>query len=142
MSCREKVRGLFEGGMEGVGTGEAMTAMENNNHEMEKFIAILDRENATLSEKFHIWEERFERIAVDAIEEPVTGVADDAKYQEIRREKEELLAKVKEAGEMLAEKEKNLEAMQLQYEDLEKEYMILYRQQQQQEQQQQQQPEM
>ncbi len=139
---QEKVRGLFEGGMEAVGTGEAMTAMENNNHEMEKFIAILDRENATLSGKFHIWEERFERIAVDAIEEPVTGAGGDAKYEEIRREKEELLAKVKEAGEILAEKEKNLEAMQLQYEDLEKEYMILYRQQQQQEQQQQQQPEM
>jgi len=138
---QEKVRGLFEGGMEGVGTGEAMTAMENNNHELEKFIAILDRENASLSGKFHIWEERFERIAVDAIEEPVTGVADDAKCEEKRQEKEELLAKVKEVEERLGEKDKNLEAMQIQYEDLEKEYMILYRQQQAQEQQQQQQPE-
>ncbi|MBF0506406.1 MAG: hypothetical protein HQL09_06185 [Nitrospirae bacterium] len=136
---QEKVRGLFEGGLDGVGTGQAMTAMENNNHELEKFIAILDRENTALSGKFRIWEERFERIAVDAIEEPVAGVGNDAKYEEMRQGKEELLAKVREVEETLAEKDKNLEAMQLQYEDLEKEYMILYRQQQQQEQQQQEQ---
>src|SRR5271157_4534693 len=42
---QEKIRGLFESGVDAVGTGAAMTAMENNNHELEKFIAILDREN-------------------------------------------------------------------------------------------------
>ncbi len=140
---QERIRGLLEGGMDGVGVGEAITALETNNHELEKFITILDRENTTLSGKFHIWEEKFKRIAEDAKESSDNQVPDDVKYSqvaddvrhtEVTQEKEELLSRIKEFEEKIEEKDKSLESMQAQYEDLEKEYMILYRQQQAQEQ--------
>ena len=55
---------------------------------------------------------------------------DDVKYAEIVQEKEMLTARSKEFQEKLEDKDKNLEALQAQYEDLEKEYMVLYREQQ------------
>jgi nitrogen fixation-related uncharacterized protein len=128
---QEKVRALMEGGVDNEVLAEAAAALEANNHEMEKFIAILDKENVTLSEKFQIWEEEFQRIAEDVEKSPESAVPDDVKYTEILREKETMVTKVKEFEEKLDEKGKLLSSMQAQYEDLEKEYMILYRQQQQ-----------
>ncbi len=145
---QDKIRGLTESGVvENVGIAEPLSAFESNSHDLEKFIGILDRENAMLSEKFRTWEEEFRRIAEDvgeedkvpcAVESNISGV-DEGKYLELTKEKEALLAQVKDFEEKLLEKGSDLEALKLQYEDLEKEYMILYRQQQQQEQQQQQQ---
>lgn len=126
----ERVKKMLEGGMEGVGITEVTDALENNNHELEKFISILDRENSSLSGKFSMWEEKFRHIAEDAIESPAPQAAGDASCDGVMQEKEELLIKVKGIEDQLEERNKSLEAMQAQYEDLEKEYMILYRQQQ------------
>jgi hypothetical protein len=126
----DKIRDLIKGGAEVSGYTEAMTALEENNRELEKFISLIDREDERLTEKFQVWEEEFKRISEDL--ETSSGAAPvyDAKYAEILQEKEMLAAKSMEFQEKLEEKGKNLEAMQAQYEDLEKEYMILYRQQQ------------
>ncbi|MGD0282191.1 MAG: hypothetical protein ABSB95_07505 [Dissulfurispiraceae bacterium] len=134
---QEKIRALIEGGIGNEGLAEAAAALEVNNSELEKFMAILDKENVTISEKFQIWEEEFKQVAEEVEKSPDAAVPDDAKYTEILKEKETMVTKVKEFEEKLDEKSKLLSSMQAQYEDLEKEYMILYRQQQQQAQQEQ-----
>ena len=126
----EKIRDLIKGGAEGAGYAETVAALEENNRELEKFIALIDREDERLTEKFQVWEEEFKRISEDLETGSATAAMDDAKYAEILQEKETLTARSKEFQEKLEEKDRNLEAMQAQYEDLEKEYMVLYRQQQ------------
>jgi hypothetical protein len=127
---QDKIRDLIKGGAEGAGFAEALAALEESDLDLEKYITILDREDERLTEKFQVWEEEFKRISEDMEASSDTAAEGDAKYAEILREKETLTAKSKEFQEILEEKDKNLEAMQAQYEDLEKEYMILYRQQQ------------
>ncbi|MBF0557656.1 MAG: hypothetical protein HQL08_02630 [Nitrospirae bacterium] len=129
---QEKIKGIMEGGVESAALEESVAVLEKNNKEMEKFISILDSENSTLSEKFQAWEEEFKRIAEDVEVRPESGAADDAKYDEMLQEKETMVARIKDFEEKLGEKSDLLSSMQTQYEDLEKEYMILYRQQQQQ----------
>ncbi len=136
---QEKIRALIEGGIGNEGLAEAAAALEVNNSELEKFMAILDKENVTISEKFQVWEEEFKQVAEEVEKSPDAAVPDDTKYTEILKEKETMVTKVKEFEEKLDEKSKLLSSMQAQYEDLEKEYMILYRQQQQQAQQEQEQ---
>lgn len=128
---QEKIRGLINGGVESPELEESVTVLEKNNREMEKFISVLDSENARLSEKFQAWEDEFKRIAEDVEESPDSG-PDDAKYAEMLNEKEAMVTRIKDFEEKLEEKSQILSSMQAQYEDLEKEYMILYRQQQQQ----------
>jgi hypothetical protein len=126
----DKIKELIKGGAEGEGYAEAVAVLEENNRELEKFIALIDREDERLTEKFQAWEEEFKRISEDLETGSATAAIDDVKYAELLQEKETLTVKSKEFQEKLEEKDKNLEAMQAQYEDLEKEYMILYRQQQ------------
>lgn len=130
---QEKIKGLINGGVESPALEESVTVLEKNNREMEKFISILDSENSRLSEKFQAWEDEFKRIAEDVEESPGSG-PDDAKYSEMLNEKESMVTRIKDFEEKLEEKSQLLSSMQAQYEDLEKEYMILYRQQQQQQQ--------
>ncbi len=124
----DKIRDRIKDGAEVAGFAEAVAALEENNVELEKYITVIDREDERLSEKFHIWEEDFKRISEDM--ETSSGAMDDVKYAEILQEKEMLTARGKEFQEKLDEKDENLRSMQAQYEDLEKEYMVLYRQQQ------------
>ena len=126
----DKIKDLIKSGAEGAEYAEAVSVLEENNRELEKFIALIDREDERLTEKFQSWEEEFKRISEDLDASSGEAAMDDARYAEILQEKEMLTAKSKEFQEKLEEKDKNLEAMQTQYEDLEKEYMILYRQQQ------------
>ncbi len=134
---QEKIRSLTESGVvENVGIAEPLNAFESNSHELEKFIGILDRENGMLSEKFRVWEEEFKRISEDTGNDGDVPGVDESKYIKIAKEKEELIVKVKDLEQKLQEKGSEIDALKQQYEDLEKEYMILYRQQQQQQQQQ------
>lgn len=136
---QEKIRGMAEAGVvENVGIAEPLSAFEHNSHELEKFIGMLDRENAMLAEKFRTWEEEFRRIAADVGGDSGSAGIDEGKYSELVQEKEDLVKQLSGYEERLKEQTKQLADIQQQYEDLEKEYMILYRQQQQQQQQQQQ----
>jgi hypothetical protein len=114
--------------IENPGLAEAMETFKQNNNEIESYINILESENQTLSEKFRKWEDELKRIW----EKAESGEFDEGRYNEILKEREELMTKMKDFEDKLQEKSKLLNEMQAQYEDLEKEYMILYRQQQQQ----------
>jgi len=127
---QDKIRDLIKGGAEGEGFAEVVSALEESNREMEKFISIINREDERLTDKFQAWEEDFKRISEDMETGSAAAAIDDSKYAEILEEKEMLTARSKEFQDRLEEKDKSLEAMQAQYEDLEKEYMVLYRQQQ------------
>lgn len=135
---QEKIGELAESGAGKEGFLELQSALENNNLELEKFINILDKENAMLSNKFSEWENEFKRISEDAGDDGNVPGVDEGQYGELVKEKEILVVKVKEYEEKLQESVKQMGGLQSQYEDLEKEYMVLYRQQQQQQQQQQQ----
>ncbi|MBI3592079.1 MAG: hypothetical protein HY099_01085 [Nitrospirae bacterium] len=132
---QEKFVNLTESGADKEGLAAPLEALEKNNNELQKFIGILERENMTISEKFRVWEEEFKKISEYVGDEAEGSGIDEARYNELAKEKEELFIKAKEIEEKLQEKGSQLDAMHRQYEDLEKEYMILYRQQQAQQQQ-------
>ena len=127
---QDKIKDLIKSGAEAAEFAETLATLEENNRELEKFITVINREDERLTEKFKVWEEEFKLISEDLEASCDAEAVDDVKYAEILREKEMLTARSKEFQEKLDEKDKNLEAMQAQYEDLEKEYMVLYRQQQ------------
>jgi len=126
---RENIRVHVEGGVEGTALEEAVAVLGKNDREMEKFISIIDSENAALSEKYRAWEREFKRIAED-LEEFPEAKAGELKYDELLREKETMVSQIEDFGGKLDEKDKLLSFLQAKYEDLEKEYMLLYRQQQ------------
>lgn len=111
------------------GVLDSLESFEKNNSELKSFIDVLDRENNALTEKFRIMEEELKEIW-QKVEQ--SEAIDEGKYTEIMKEKDELIARLKDIENSLNEKTKLLDDMQKQYEELEKEYMILYRQQQQQ----------
>lgn len=114
---------------ENKGLADALEAFESNNNELNSYVEILEKENETLAEKFRAWEDELKRVWEQA--ERSEGI-DEGRYQEIMNEKEELVTTLKEFEGKLEDKTKLLDEMQNRYEDLEKEYMVLYRQQQQQ----------
>ena len=127
---QDKITDLIKDGAEGAVFAETLAALEKNSGELEKFISLIDREDERLTEKFKAWEEEFKLISEDIETSPEKAAIGDVKYAEILQEKEMLTSRSKEFQEKLEDKDKNLEALQAQYEDLEKEYMILYREQQ------------
>ncbi|MEW6118250.1 MAG: hypothetical protein AB1553_15330 [Nitrospirota bacterium] len=133
---RSKIQGLIETEGEKGELVETMGVLDNNSSELEKFISVIERENENLSEKFRVWETEFKSISEDLGDGASCAGADDdideGRYNEILKEKEALVQMAREVEEKLQEKSTVLSEMQKQYEDLEKEYMILYRQQQQQ----------
>lgn len=104
-----------------------LASFEQNNNELSSFIRVLERDNQTLSEKFSAWEAALKDLWEQA--ESGEGV-DEGMYTEAVEEKEELVSKLKDFEEKLQEKVNMLGEMQKQYDDLETEYMVLYRQQQ------------
>lgn len=118
---------------------ESLKLLEVSNKEIESYIDILNRENNNLSHKFQLWEEELKKVTEEAGHGEYIEEGMQAKIEIIAQEKEEMLSKIKEFEDKLKEKDNQLLNLQKQYEDIEKEYMILYRQQQQQQQQQKQQ---
>ena len=104
-----------------------LASFEKNNNELSSFIRVLDKDNKSLSDKFGTWEIALKDLWEQA--ESGEGV-DEGMYTEAVEEKEELVSKLKDFEEKLQEKVNILGEMQKQYDDLETEYMVLYRQQQ------------
>ncbi|HUJ17005.1 MAG TPA: hypothetical protein VL197_03345 [Nitrospirota bacterium] len=96
--------------------------------EMEAALGSLKAEQETLAVKFRIWEGQFNKLQGD--ETASITPADEIVRTMMSREKEELLDRTKAAEDALAEKTNILKALQAKYDNLEKEYEILYRQQQ------------
>ncbi|MFQ3574262.1 MAG: hypothetical protein SNJ53_06485 [Thermodesulfovibrionales bacterium] len=98
-----------------------------NTNELKDFISILKRENETLLEKFNSWQEHLKSAWKESDEIDVSGMGGD--IEKFLKEKNELIEKLKDFEQKLNQKTKQLQEAQSQYEDLEKEYMTLYRQQ-------------
>lgn len=125
---QEKIKALGGSSGDGEGFAAAVGSFESNNRDLEEFIRILEKENVNLSQKFAAWQEELKNIWAGA--DSAEGI-DEGRYAELLKEKDELVAKMREFEEKLQDKSNQLEDMQKQYEDIEKEYMILYKQQQQ-----------
>lgn len=137
---QEKIEGLVASSGENQEGLAVMTGiLQDNNRELASYIGVLSGENTVLSEKFVRWEKELRIFWEEAgtvsgagagAGSGKGGAIDEERYEEILREKEELMDKVKGFEGKLEEKSRLLEEMQKQYEDMEKEYMILYNQQQ------------
>jgi chromosome segregation ATPase len=110
---------------ENPGLSDALEGFKGNNNELKVYVEILEKENDTLNDKFARWEVELKEIWEQAETE---GTVDEGRYEEIMKEKDELLSKIWEFETMVDEKNKIVEDMKKQYEDLEAEYMTLYRQ--------------
>ncbi len=130
LNLKERFVKLLGETPENKGLADALEAFESNNNELNSYMEILENENETLAEKFRRWEEELKQIWEEAEQ---TSVIDEGRYAEIVKEKEYLVEKLKDFEHVVEEKTKLLDEMQKQHEDLEKEYMVLYRQQQQEE---------
>lgn len=123
----EKIRKLAEASPNKEDFTLSFASIEDNNNKMSSFISIMEKENTALSNKFVSWEENLK----DLWEQAESGVeVDEGLYSEAVQGKDELVAKLKDFEEQFNEKVKTLSEMQQQYDDLETEYMVLYRQQQ------------
>jgi len=87
------------------------------------------KRKTALSTKFTKLEDELKNLWEEA--EHTEGM-DEGRYNELLKEKDDLISKLKEFEGKLQEKSSQFEDMQKQYEDIEKEYMILYKQQQEQ----------
>lgn len=127
------IRNLIDTGGADAGTfSEPLAVLERNNNDLDHYIGTLTSESEALSEKFRVWEDEFRSISEDLGDGGSSGSGlDEERCTLLLREKEELAARTLEVEGQLQEKSTMLGDLQRQYEDLEKEYMILYRQQQQ-----------
>jgi peptidoglycan hydrolase CwlO-like protein len=117
---------------------EAIRRSEKNGKELEASVAALQDGKKGLFNILKTWEDEWKK-RIEGIDIPEAG--DKIRYQEILKEKEELMAQVDKLEKQLKEKGDLLEKTKAQYSNLEKEYSILYRQQQEQKQDQKQEPE-
>ncbi|TAN42300.1 MAG: hypothetical protein EPN22_12760 [Nitrospirae bacterium] len=98
-----------------------------NNSELSGFVTTIEKSSSALAEQFGSWDEQLNGLMQQG---GVEGEVDEAVYSGILKEKEDLVAKIKEFEELLKEKADKVAKVEAQYEDLENEYMTLYRQQQ------------
>lgn len=110
--------------IENRGVAEALELFVNNNNELASYIEVLRKENSSLDEKFRSWQRNLEMLLDAAM---TCDQFDEDAYAEVVREKEELMLRLKAFDDMLQKKSRLMEDMQRQYEDLEKEYMILFK---------------
>lgn len=135
-SLKDRFVTLFGESPENKGLAETLDTFEKNNTELKSYMEILSKENESLNEKFQAWEDEVKRIWEEAKDiEGVGSGMDEGKYGELMQERERLRQTLTEFEAKLQEKGNLLEDVQKQYEDLEKEYMVLYREQQKQQQQ-------
>jgi Mg-chelatase subunit ChlD len=101
---------------------ESVKAVDNENKEIEDYVAVIEKEENNLAEKFRKWEEDLKQLMQDETMTASTELVD-------------LEAQLQEKVEQLKAKEENIADLTSQLASLDKEYMILYHAQKQQEQQ-------
>ncbi|MCC6346076.1 MAG: hypothetical protein IT388_02690 [Nitrospirales bacterium] len=137
---QEKINGLMaSAGESREAFSEVAGVLQDNNRELASYIGVLSGENTALSERFARWEEELRKLWEEAealsgagagAGTETSGTLDEERYEEVLREKEELVDKVRDFVRKLEEKNGMLADIQKKYDDIEKEYMILYNQQQ------------
>ena len=102
---------------------EPLSALEDDTSELVSYILIFEKEEKRLAEKFVQWEEELNRLmAGEQFAPAISSVGSEGVAGKIS----ELEEKLREAQDQLMSKERKMQALQTQYEDIEKEYMILY----------------
>jgi hypothetical protein len=105
----------------------SLKSIEKTSQDMAACTEVVGREDVSLTGKFGRWEEEFKRLWAEL--EDISATAEDVKDVDVSGQ-EDLLQRNSELEARLAEKAKEIDEMQITYNDLEKEYMILYRAQQ------------
>jgi chromosome segregation ATPase len=109
----------------------SVSALEDDTSKLVSYITVLEKEESRLSDKFRHWEEELNRllagedyIPTAILVEPAPPAGQTAEFE----------AKITEMEDQLMAKDRKMKALEQQYEDIEKEYMILYHAQQKQQQ--------
>ncbi len=102
---------------------EPLSALEDDTSELVSYILVFEKEENRLAEKFVQWEEELNRLmAGEQFAPTISSVGSEGVAGKIS----ELEEKLREAQDEVMSKDRRMQALQTQYEDIEKEYMILY----------------
>ncbi len=102
---------------------EPVSALEDDTSELVSYILVFEKEEKRLAEKFVQWEEELNRLMGD---EQFASAVSSVGSEGVAGKISELEEKLREAQDEVMSKERRMQALQTQYEDIEKEYMILY----------------
>ena len=128
---QDKVRAIAEshGLMDEVSS--SVSALEDDTSKLVSYIMVLEKEESRLSDKFRHWEEELNRLLAGEEYIPTAILVEPAPPA---GQTAELEARITEMEDQLMAKDRKMKALEQQYEDIEKEYMILYHAQQKQKQ--------
>ena len=103
--------------------GSALSSLEDDAGELLSYVMVLEKEEGRLAEKFIQWEEELKRLLEGEEYVPAAVLVEPAVSSE---RVVELETKLSELEDQLMSKDRKIKAIEQQYEDIEKEYMILY----------------
>ena len=128
---QDKVKAIAEshGLMDEVSS--SVSALEDDTSKLVSYIMVLEKEESRLSDKFRHWEEELNRLLAGEEYIPTAILVEPAPPA---GQTAELEARITEMEDQLMAKDRKMKALEQQYEDIEKEYMILYHAQQKQKQ--------
>jgi len=100
-----------------------LSALEDDTSELVSYVMVLEKEESRLADKFRHWEEELKRLLAGEEYIPTAILVEPAGPA---RPAAELETKITELEDELMAKDRKMKALEQQYEDIEKEYMILY----------------
>jgi hypothetical protein len=103
--------------------GSPLAALEDNTSELASYSMVLEKEESRLTDKFRHWEEELKRLSAGEEYIPTAILVEPAGPA---GQTAELEAKIRELEDAMMAKDRKMKALEQQYEDIEKEYMILY----------------
>ncbi len=110
----------------------SLSAIEDDAGELLSYVMVLEKEESRLTERFIQWEEGLKKLleGEEYVPSAVTAGTSESTGADLREgsaEKiAELEAEISELEDQLMSKDRKMKALEQQYEDIEKEYMILY----------------
>lgn len=122
---QERMKGILKAPDKHREFSEVLVLFDQNTASLETSILSLRRENQKLTETFRTWEEELKKMWEEEGCEPIEHSApvDPA----ASHEKAALVRRVQELEKQLAEKSAQLDKLRLEHENLEQEYLILYK---------------
>ncbi|HSW61911.1 MAG TPA: hypothetical protein VLH56_01115 [Dissulfurispiraceae bacterium] len=127
-----RIVGLVESSAKHEEFGEASAMLAGSNREFGNFLSVLQRHSIGLGEKMATWEEQLKVLWEEArtIADEIPGADVVAVSGDVPEEVSRLAEELQATEEKLKKTQDELGALKSQYEDIEKEYMILYSKQQ------------
>jgi hypothetical protein len=100
-----------------------VSVLEDDTSELVSYITVLEKEESRLADKFRQWEEELKRLLAGEEYIPKSILVEPAGPA---GQISELEARMTEMEDEIMAKDRKMKALEQQYEDIEKEYMILY----------------